>query len=306
MRRVYPLAIVLLLALGVRADDKKKDPDQIGNRDVSKGINLYSIQKEIALGKAMAQEVMRTSQVVDDPVISEYVNRVAQNLARNSDTKLPLTTHVLRDDQINAVSLPGGYFFVNTGLILAADTEAEMAGAMAHEIAHIAARHGTRQASRQEIANMATIPLIFMGGWAGYGAREAAGLGMPVSFLYFSRAFETEADLYGIQYLYKTGYDPVGMVDIFEKIEALIKRKPGRVAKYFSDHPPTGDRIVTVQKNIEALLKDRPEYVVNTSEFNDVKARLMSLENRRKNQPVDPDRPRLRTRPSPQLSLAFQ
>jgi beta-barrel assembly-enhancing protease len=306
MRRVYLLAAVIALAGSLAAQDKKKDPDQIGNRDVGKGVNFYSIQKEIALGKAMAQQVMQNARVIDDPVISEYVNRVAQNLARNSDTKLPLTTHVIHGDDINALSLPGGYFFVNTGLILAADTEAELAGAMAHEIAHIAARHGTRQARRQELANMATIPLIFVGGWAGYGVRQAAGVAVPVTFLYFSRGFENEADLYGLQYLYKAGYDPVGMVDIFEKIEALNKRKPGKMSKYFSTHPPTGERIIAIQKDIQELLKERPEYVVNTSEFNVVKARLLELENRRKNEPEDQDRPRLRTVPKPRLSLAYR
>jgi len=279
--------------------DPKKDPDQIGTREVDKGLNWYSIDKEIALGKQMAMAVLRDAQIIDDPMVSEYVNRLGQNLVRNSDSKFPFTIKVIRDDSVNALSLPGGFFFVNTGLIMTAATEAELAGGMAHEIAHIAARHGTRQATRAQVAQLATIPLIFMGGWAGYGARQAASAAIPMTFLEFSRAFESEADLLGLEYLYKTGYDPNGMVDIFERIEALNKTKPGRVAKYFSTHPPTGDRIVTVQKNIQTLLKSQPEYIVTTSEFDNVKARLTMLEHRRKPGPQDdPNRPQLKRAPN--------
>jgi predicted Zn-dependent protease len=305
VRGIPAFVVLLVLPTWLPAQDQKdpkKDPEQIGTRDVSKGINLYSIPKEIALGKQLAAEVKRSAKVVDDPVISEYVNRLAQNLVRNSDAKFPVITEVIQGEQVNALSLPGGYFFVNTGLILAAETEAELAGAMAHEIAHIAARHGTRQATKGEIANIATIPLIFMGGWAGYGARQAAGILVPVTFLSFTRAFESEADMLGLQYMYKAGYDPVGLVDIFEKISALDKRKPGKVAKLFSDHPPTGDRVTTVQKYIQTLLKEQPQYVVTTSEFNQVKARLMALENRRQMDPPDPNRPRLRKAGDPKLA----
>jgi len=295
---VFAIAALTGAAQSSQSDvqkDPKKDPDQIGSRDVSKGLNWYSIDKEIALGKQMAIAVERSAQIVDDPVIAEYVSRVGQNLVRNSDAKFPFTIKVIRDDSPNALSLPGGFFYVNTGLILTAATEAELAGGMAHEIAHIAARHGTRQATRRQVAQLATIPLIFMGGWAGYGARQGAGAVIPVAFLGFDRDFESEADLLGLEYLYKTGYDPNGMVDIFEKIEALNKAAPGRIAKYFSTHPPTGDRIVTVQKNIQDLLKSQPQYVVTTSEFSRVQARLSALENRHKLGPQDdPNRPTLR------------
>ena len=298
------MRLALLFTIGglLCAQDPKKDPDQIGTRDVSKGVNWYSIQKEIALGKQLATQVAQNAKIVKDPVISEYVNRVAQNLARNSDSKFPLTTQVIEDNTINALSLPGGYFFVNTGLILAADTEAELAGGMAHEIAHIAARHGTRTATRGEIAQLATVPLIFMGGWGGYAARQAAGVLIPIQFLQFSKAFESEADLLGIEYLYKTGYDPEAMVDIFEKIQALQKKDPGRVSKFFSTHPATGDRIVQAQKNIQTLLKQQPQYVVTTSEFAAVKARLQRLENPRKDQPFDPNKPVLRRPSDPKLT----
>src|SRR5437870_7811889 len=195
MRRLLGLAAIFLLAFPLLSGDKKKDPDEIGNRDVGKGVNFYSLEKEIALGKSLAQDVERQAKIIDDPVIAEYVNRVGQNLVRNSDAKVPFTIKVIDSEDVNAFALPGGFFFVNSGLILKADTEAELAGVMAHEIAHVAARHGTRQASRGTIANLATIPLIFMGGWTGYGIRQAASVLIPVGFLSFSRGFESEADL---------------------------------------------------------------------------------------------------------------
>lgn len=299
MRHCFALFIAgcLLSFPSLAADDKEKNPDDIGNRDVGKGLNFYSVEKEIALGKQMAQQIERTAKIIDDPVIAEYVNRVGQNLVRNSDAKVPFTIKVIDTEDVNAFALPGGFFFVNSGLILKADTEAELAGVMAHEIAHVAARHGTRNASRAEVAQLSTIPLIFMGGWAGYGIRQAANLMIPVGFLQFSQANEREADMLGLQYMYKTGYDPGAFVDFFEKIESLEKKKPGTISKVFATHPPTDERIVTSQKNIQQMLKERPEYVVNTSEFNDVKARLAMLHNKRKLDPRDANRPQLRRAP---------
>ena len=300
MRRTLGLTALLtfsLFSVLLHADDKKKDPDAIGDRDVGKGINFYSLEKEIGLGKQLAQEVERQAKIIDDPIIAEYVNRVGQNLVRNSDAKVPFTIKVIDTEDVNAFALPGGFFFVNSGLILKADTEAELAGVMAHEIAHVAARHGTRQATKGQIAQLATIPLIFMGGWTGYGIRQAASILVPVGFLQFSRSDEGEADLLGLQYMYKTGYDPGAFVDFFEKIESLEKKKPGTIAKVFSTHPPTDTRIVKAQNNIQQLLKERPEYVVTTSEFGDVKARLMALHNRRKNDTKDLNRPQLRKAP---------
>ena len=302
LRSSVSLALTLLLSVPFTVfagDDKKADPDAIGDRNVSGKVNWYSLEKEIALGKQLAQQVERQSKVINDPVIAEYVNRVGQNLVRNSDAKVPFTIKVLEDPTVNAFALPGGFFFVQSGLILKADTEAELAGVMAHEIAHVAARHGTRQATRGEIAQLATIPLIFMGGAAAYGIYQASGLLVPMSFLKFSRNFETEADYLGVQYMYKAGYDPNAFVDFFEKIQTLEKRKPGTMSKLFSTHPPTDDRIGKSQKEI-ADLKGKPEYVVTTSEFNDVKGRLGILENQRRPDKTseDPNKPTLRRNPN--------
>jgi predicted Zn-dependent protease len=300
MKRLLTLALTGVLACTLSAKDEKKgskkNPDDIGNRDVARGINIYSLEKEIAMGKELAQEVERQAKIVDDPIVAEYVNRIGQNLVRNSDAKVPFTIKVIDGEEVNAFALPGGFFFVNTGVILKAESEAELAGVMAHEIAHVAARHGTRQATRGTIANFATIPLIFMGGWTGYGVRQAASVLIPVTFLKFSRGMEEEADLLGLQYLYKSGYDPTAFVDFFEKIQTLEKRKPGTMAKVFSTHPLTDDRIKKSQQNIQELLQAKPEYVVSTSEFDQVKSRLVALNSRRKVD-EDPNKPRLRKKP---------
>lgn len=297
VKRILALGLIAGLANLAVAKDKKKDPDEIGNRDVGKGINFYSIEKEIAMGKAYAQDIERQAKIVDDPIIAEYVNRVGQNLVRNSDAKVPFTIKVIDSEEVNAFALPGGFFFVNSGLILRAESEAELAGVMAHEIAHVAARHGTRQATRGQFVNMASIPLIFWGGWAGYGVRQAASVLVPLGFLSFSRGFEEEADLLGLQYLYKTGYDPTAFVDFFEKLQSMEKKKPGTMAKVFSTHPLTEDRIKNSQKNIQEILDAKPEYVVTTSEFDNVKNRLAMLHNRRKPDEKDANRPRLRRAP---------
>lgn len=301
MRRLFGLLVIATFSVSAFGADKdikeKDDPNEIGNRDVGKGVNFYSLEKEIALGKQLAQDVERQAKIIDDPVVAEYVNRVGQNLVRNSDAKVPFVIKVVDDEAVNAFALPGGFFFVNSGLILKADTEAELAGVMAHEIAHVAARHGTRQDTRGQIANLASIPLIFMGGWTGYGIRQAAQLAIPVGMLQFSKGFEKEADNLGLQYMYKSGYDPVAFVDFFEKIEAMEKRRPGTLAKVFSTHPMTEDRIEDAQKHIEDNLEPRPEYVVTTSEFKAVKARLAMLTNRRKVDEEDLNRPTLRTKP---------
>src|SRR5437867_8531979 len=287
-----------------KAKSKKKnaDVDNIGNRNINKGsINFISLEKEIAMGRQLAAEIERQVKLIDDPVITEYVNRVGQNIVRNSDAKVPFTIKVVESDEINAFALPGGFFYVNSGLILAADDESELAAVMAHEIAHVAARHGTKQASKAELVNFASIPLIFMGGVGGFALRQAAGFRIPMQCLQFSRGDEAEADYLGLQYLYKTGYDPGAAVSFFEKLQAKESAKPGSVSKMFSTHPPTGDRIEMTKKNIEAILPDKEQYVVTTSEFQQVKNLLAQIENRRPST-EDSNKPSLKrktsTRPS--------
>ncbi len=299
MRKVLSVGLALILVSAAGAEDKKnrgskKDVDAIGERRVGRGPNFYSLEKEIQLGKRLAQDVERHSKIVDDPVVAEYVNRVGQNLVRNSDAKVPFTIKLIDAADVNAFALPGGFFFVNSGLMLRAETESELAGVMAHEIAHVAARHGTRQATKGQLINIATIPLLFIGGWTGYGIYQAAGFLIPMTFLKFSRAMEGEADFLGVQYLYKAGYDPTSFIDFFEKMMADEKRRPGTMSKLFRSHPPHGSRIRKTQKSIDEILPNKREYVVNTSEFLKVKDRLEQLVMRRKETVEDPDRPRLR------------
>lgn len=298
------LALVLGLTPFLFADKKPKnsDVDNIGNRNINKGVgnvNFISLEKEIALGKSLAQEVERSSKLLTDPQVSEYVNRLGQNLVKNSDAKVPFTIKVIDSDEINAFALPGGFFYVNSGLITAADEEAELAGVMAHEIAHVAARHGTEQYTKATLANYATIPLIFMSGGLGYGLYQAAGFLIPMQFLHFSRKAESEADFLGLEYMYKTGYDPTAFVSFFEKIQAQEKKKPGKLSKMFSTHPPTGDRIEKTQANIASILPSREQYVISTSEFDQIKNRLVAMENAKR--PAESDkanRPTLKRRTS--------
>jgi predicted Zn-dependent protease len=278
-------AILCVSSLKAQTKDKKRDPDQIGNRDVGKGINFYSLEKEISLGKQLAQEIERQAKLFDAPFPAEYVNRLAQNLARNSDTKVPVTAKLIDSSEVNAFALPGGFLFVNSGLVLRADTEAELASAMAHEIAHVAARHGTRQASRGQAINIASLPLIFLGGWPGFAVRQGAGIAVPLAFLKFSHAFEEEADLLGLQYLYKAGYDPAAFVDFLERMEAMEKRKPGTVSQLFRTHPKIETRIKFTQEQIQEMLAAQPLYVVNTSEFRDVTQELARMANAKRGVP---------------------
>ncbi len=269
----------------VKHNGGKTDVDAIGGRNVGckTGLgNWYGVEKQITLGKQYAQQVESTVKLIRDPVITEYVNRVGQNIVRNSDAQVPFTIKVIDSEEINAFALPGGFFYVNSGLILAADEEAELAGVMAHEIAHVAACHAARENTRGNILNLASIPLIFVGGPVGYAAYQAAGLALPATFLHFSRAFEAEADYLGLQYMYKSGYDPNAFISFFEKVQAQEKKKPGALAKAFSTHPQTPDRIEKSQQEIAQSLPARAQYLVTTSEFDDVKARLAAITNRRK------------------------
>jgi len=261
-----------------------EDVNAVGNRDIGgRGLgNWYSTDTEIKMGKTYADEIEKSSKFITDSVVTEYVNRVGQNIVKNSDCKVPFTIKVLDSDEINAFALPGGFFYVNSGLILNADEEAELAGVMAHETAHVCAHHAVREMTRMNYAQLGTIPLIFIGGWTGYGIYEAASIGIPITFMRFSREFEGQADYLGVQYMYRAGYDPQAFITFFEKIQALEKRNPGAVAKVFADHPQTPDRILHSQEEIARILPAKDEYMVTTSEFDDVKARLARIENKRR------------------------
>jgi predicted Zn-dependent protease len=270
------------------------DVSAVGNRDIGgRGMgNWYSTDTEIKMGKMYAMEIEKSTKFITDPVVTEYVNRIGQNIVRNSDCKVPFTIKVIDSDEINAM---GGFFYVNSGLILNADEEAELAGVMAHETAHVCAHHAVREQTRMNYAQLGTIPLIFIGGWTGYGIYEAASIGVPLTFLHFSREFEAQADYLGVQYMYRAGYDPQAFISFFEKIQALEKRKPGMVSKAFSDHPQTPDRILHSQEEIARILPARDEYTVTTSEFDDVKARLARIENKRRlTDSKDKNKPSLR------------
>jgi len=269
----------------IKHDGTKTDVDAVGNRNVGcgRGVgNWYSVEKQVAMGRSYAQQIEAQIKLVNDPVVTEYVNRIGQNLVRNSDAQVPFTIKVIDSDVVNAMALPGGFFYVNSGLILAADEEAEMAGVMAHEIAHVAACHVAREQTRYTLMQLATIPLIFVGGGIGYGAYEAAGPAAMMGILKFSRGFEAEADYLGVEYMYRAGYDPSAFVSFFEKIQAMEKKKPGTLAKTFDTHPQTPDRIEKTQEEIRKILPAKQQYIVTTSEFDDVKSRLASIENRHK------------------------
>jgi len=263
-----------------------EDVSAVGNRDIgARGMgNWYSTDSEIKMGKQFADEIEKSTKFITDPVVTEYVNRIGQNIVKNSDCKVPFTIKVIDSDEINAMALPGGFFYVNSGLILNADEEAELAGVMAHETAHVCAHHAAREMTRLNYAQIGMVPLMILLPYdlTGYGIYQAVSLAIPITFLEFSREFEAQADYLGVQYMYRAGYDPQAFITFFEKVQALEKRKPGLVAKAFSDHPQTPDRILHSQEEIARILPAKDEYTVTTSEFDDVKARLARIESKRR------------------------
>jgi predicted Zn-dependent protease len=290
-------AMFFFASLPMRGADKKDDVNDIGNRRVAHR-SIISEEKEIAIGKQYATEIDRSAKILKDPVINEYVNRVAQNVARNSDLTIPLTVKVIDDPTINAFALPGGFLYVNTGLLMAADEEDQVAGVIAHEIAHVAARHWASQMTKAQLMQYALIPLIFtpMSYPVYVGVAQALNFGIPIAFLKFSRNAEAEADFLGIQYMYKAGYDPNSYVAFFGKVIQEERRSPGSVPSVFADHPPTGERILKAEEEIKDLLPKRNEYLVTTSEFDDIKARLDKVITAHKKKKEDLGQPTLRKR----------
>jgi predicted Zn-dependent protease len=261
-----------------------EDPNQIGKRNINKGIIAKmsgSTEKEVRLGRELAAEVDRQAKFVDDPTITEYVNRVGQNIVLHSDSKVPFTIKVIDSDEVNAFALPGGFFYVNKGLILAADNEAELAGVMAHEIAHVAARHAVENQTKASLLEYGAIAgSIFLGGIPGMIYQNTAGIGLLGIFMKFSRGAEEEADKLGVQYMYAAGYDPGAMATMFEKLEAKNKKKPGLIARAFASHPAPPDRRASALA-LAARFPEHDEYVISSSEFQRVKGRLLRLSNAR-------------------------
>jgi len=300
MRKRVPLALtVMMVAASVPAwaSNKKKDVDAIGSRRVAHR-SMISEEKEIAIGKRYATAIDRSARIIKDPVINEYVNRVAQNVARNSDLKIPLTVKVIDSPDINAFALPGGFLYVNSGLLQAADEEDQLAGVMAHEIAHVAARHWASQMTKATILQYAMLPLMFTPlSYPVYiGLSEGLNMGIPLAFLKFNRDDEAEADYLGIQYMYKAGYDPNAYVAFFGRIVQEQRSNPGSVPSIFADHPPTADRIIKTEEEIKTDLPKRSEYLVSTSEFNDMKTRLAGVMSLRRKMGKSENGPTLRKR----------
>ena len=294
MKRLYMRVLtaglaLILMSAWVYADRKHGDVENIGNRSVSGRIfgilpNWVSMEKEVAMGAQIAGEFEQTARMVEDPVINEYVDRIGQNLVKHSDAKVPFHIKVVDTDEVNAFAFPGGYFYVNKGLLLAADNEAELAGVMAHEISHIIARHATARMSKAQYLQLASIPALFVGGyWAQMGIQNALGLGLNLELMGVTRESEREADQLGIQYLWNTGYDPNSFVSFFEKMQQDEKSKPGRMAGWFRTHPSTDDRIVA-SLDEQRYLPEKDNYIINTSEFDRVKGRLLAIDNAQKSE----------------------
>jgi predicted Zn-dependent protease len=282
MRRATAILLAWALLVSpaslLAGQKKDADPSQIGRRDINKGSwNLYSPERELALGSQLARESEQNMVLLHDPVVTAYIEEVAERIVRHSDARMPIQLRVVDSSEVNAFALPGGYFFVNTGLLLETQSEAELAGVIAHEVAHVAARHATRQMTRAQIWNWMSVPLLLFGGPVPYAIEQSLTLAVPLTFLKFNRNAEREADFLGLQYMYEAGYDPVAFVDFFERTKQLEKGHQGSIAKAFSTHPMTKDRIAAAERTIERVLPPRQEYVVDTSRHAEVKAYLTNL-----------------------------
>lgn len=309
-KRFIALAVALMVLAGpaaALADDKskkvkpleeKENPAMIGKRNINKGsLNFYSLDKEMRIGRQLAAEIDQKARFITDPVINEYINRVGQNVVLRSDANIPFTIKIVDAPDINAFALPGGFLYVNSGLILSADSEAEIAGVMAHEIAHVTARHGVEQASKGRLFQFLSIPLMFVGGPLGAIVQNAASILVPLTFLKFSRGAEEEADRLGLQYLWAAGYDPTEMLSFFEKLKAKEKKEPGTLVKVFSSHPTTGKRLEKA-RTLLTRFPEREEYQISSSEFNQIKDKLLALTNQQKLVMGEKSGPTLKRKPS--------
>jgi len=272
-----------------------ENPAMIGKRNINGGGDKFwgwlggSQEKEVQIGRQLALEVEQSAKMIDDEMVTEYVNRVGQNIVLHSDAKIPFTIKVIDSDEVNAFALPGGFFFVNKGLILAADNESELAGVMAHEIAHVAARHAMENAGKGQFIGYGILAgIIFTGGIAGTILQNTAGIAQALAFFKFSRGAEEEADKLGVQYMYAAGYDPTGMASMFEKLASQNRKKASTLSKLFSTHPQSIERR-DASLQLVGRFPEKEEYIISTSEFQRVKAHLMRLSNVRAGVTIDVD-----------------
>ena len=281
----FLLLLLLLFPWSAHAERRHGDVENIGNRKINGRVawffpNFVSLEKEIQIGGQLAQDMDRTARFVEDPVVVDYVNRLSQQIVKHSDAKVPFVVKVVDTDEVNAFAFPGGFFYVNKGLIIEADSESELAGVLAHEIAHVTARHATERMTKAQLLQFASIPALFVGGgyWTQYGIYSGLGMGLDLAVLGITRKSEEEADQLGTQYLWNTDFDPNAFITFFEKLQAEEKDEPGKFAGFWRTHPGMDDRIEKVQEEI-SYLPAKDEYVLNGSEFERVKARLIEIDN---------------------------
>jgi predicted Zn-dependent protease len=277
MRRAGRAAVCLIAAASCLPADTSAGTD----RDPGRALNFYSIEREIALGKQLSAEIERQVKLVDDPILCEYVNRVAQNIARDSDVTMPVAVRLIESGDLNAFTLPGGHIYVTSAMLKLTESEAELAFVLAHELGHVAARHATREATRSQLLQIGSLPLVFLGGWSGLAMRELAEPSARLGFLKGAREFESQADRLGVDYLDRAGYDPTAAVDVFERIEATERKRPGRLARLYEDHPVTAARLEQTQKHLNEISGRRSEYIINTSDYEEMRLRMVAVEERR-------------------------
>lgn len=278
MRFLTLIMCVLIAEHPCLASRKKPRSARSATHHAGKGINIYSNTREMALGRDLAGDVERSARLIEDPVVTEYVNRIGQGLVRESNSPFTVRIRIIRADEANSLALPGGFIYINSALIRATENEAELAAALAHEIAHVASRHYTRQTTCGDILGFASIALLFVGGWPGLLAREGSTFGGPLVMKRFSRGAEAEADRLGIQYLYDAGYDPTAFVDLLERFSRPEQTGPGIFAGFLSTHPSFASRVRAAQKHIQQALQPRSQYLIQTSEFELKKERLVAIE----------------------------
>jgi predicted Zn-dependent protease len=269
----------------------KKELGSIGRRDLTKGsLDFYSPQRELEMGREMARQIEMLVRMDEDPGLNRYVQNLTDLIVRHSDAKLPIRARVIDSNEVNAFVLPGGFLYITTGMILKTHSEAELAAVIAHEVAHVAARDITRQMTKTQIWNWMSVPLLFVGGPVAYGVQQSMMVGGPLTLMLFSRRAERAADFHGLQYLYKAGYDPVASIAFFERVKKLEKDPQSPIARAFSSHPLTKDRVKAAERHLRRDLPARDEYVVTTSRYQQEKAKLEQI--LRDEMPLIPAKPK--------------